>query len=79
MGGFTSVALEVIENKGLTGEAMADSVASFHKCFVFNDLKFPPEASCSENSVRFQGSTHTFDLPGGTANGLGGLLRGGLS
>ena len=76
---ITSVALEVIENKGLTNEAMTDSVASFYKCFVFNDLDFPPEDSCSEKSVRFPGSTHPFDLPDGTANGLGALLQGGLS
>ena len=66
-----SVALEVVENKGLKNTAVFFSVASFGKCFVFNWLVFSRRAKCTGKSVGFQGSTRTFDQAAVARDGLG--------
>ncbi len=76
---ITSVALEVVENKGLKNTVVFFSVASFGKCFVSNELIFSRRAKRTGKSVGFQGSARTFDQAAVARDGLGGLLRVGVT
>ena len=65
---ITSVALEVVDNKGLKNMVVFFSVASFGKSFVINDFVFPLRAIRTGESVGSQGSTCTLD-PAAVARG----------